>query len=207
MAHATSNGDKYVLAYRVKGTTEIQTYDLYYSDKAPWVYSYISHGGFPCPSEKYKRKAWIANGYNRAYCPPVTVTVAEKGNPTVQVTDPLVLRIEQLAWQNAIEYKDKVNPSQAYLFDPQKEYVFTIKDSNNDVQVFEMGKMNPSFSKSVNYKVDYCIGEKTTHIGFVYKVPMVRLKILVRIKISILSFLLGNISSRLRIGVAVTMKK
>lgn len=177
MAHATNNGDKYVLAYRVKGTTEIQTYDLYYSDKAPWVYSYISHGGFPCPSEKYKRKAWIADGYDRAYCPPVTVTVAEKGTPTVQVTDPLVLGLEQLAWQKAIEYKDKVNPSQAYLFDPQKEYVFTIKDSNNDVQVFEMGKMNPSFSETVNYKVDYCIGEKTTNIGFVYKVPMANLKL------------------------------
>ena len=177
MAHATSNGDKYVLAYRVKGTTEIQTYYLYYFDNAPWVYSYISHGGFPCPSEKYKRKAWIADGYDRAYCPPVTVTVAEKNSPNVQVTAPLVLGLEQLAWQKAIEYKDKVNPSQAYLFDPQKEYVFTIKDGNNDVQVFEMGKMNPSFSERVNYKVDYCIGEKTTNIGFVYKVPMANLKL------------------------------
>ena len=32
------------------------------------------------------------------------------------------------------------------MFDPQKEYIITVKDANNDVQKMEMGKMIPDLS-------------------------------------------------------------
>ena len=170
MAHATNNEDKYVLAYRVKGTTEIKTYGLYYFDEAPWVSSYINHGGFPCGSEKYGRKTWLSEGL--AYCAPVTITVAEKSNPSVQVTEPLTLTFDHVGWQKAVEYKDKKDPSKQYQFELQKEYIITVKDSNGNEQKIEIGKQEPKFESHVSYKIeDYCVGIKKTNLALSYSIP------------------------------------
>ena len=169
MAHPSSSADQYVLAYRVKGTNEIKTYSLYYYDEAPWVSSYILFGGFPCGTEKYGRKTWLSAGL--AYCPPVTVTVAEKNHPNTQVTETLTLTVNNIGWEHAVEYKDKNDPSKQYQFELQKEYIITVKDSNGDEQKIEIGKQDPKFESHLKYEVDYCVGTKKTNLSFDYSIP------------------------------------
>ena len=152
MAHADP-ADRYVLAYRVKGTDEFKTYDLNFYDKGPWTSSYIVFKGFPCNGEKYSRKTWLAANEDVAYCAPVTVTVVEKDNPGVEVTAPLTLTSDNIDWRNGLMYKDKQDPSKEYKFDPQKEYIITVTDANNDVQRMEMGKMIPDFKYFRKYSV------------------------------------------------------
>ena len=174
IAHAPQE-DRYVLAYRVRGTNEIKTYDLNFYDKAPWVSSSINFAGFPCHGEKYSRKTWLSGSMDVAYCAPVTVTVEEKDNPGVQVTAPLTLTANNIGWQNWVLYKDKNNPSKDYMFDPKKEYIITVKDANNDVQKMEMGKMNPNLKYFRKYRVvDYCRGVNETNFYFGYSIPIAK---------------------------------
>ncbi len=174
IAHA-AEADRYVLAYRVRGTNEIKTYHLDFYDKGPWTSSYIVFAGFPCNGEKYSRKTWLAANEDVAYCAPVTVTVAEKDNPNVQVTDPLTLTADNIDWRNGVPYKDKNDPSKPYMFDPQKEYIITVTDANNDVQKMEMGKMIPDFKYFRKYRVlDYCGGLNETNFYFGYGIPIAK---------------------------------
>lgn len=176
MAHADP-ADRYVLAYRVKGTNEIKTYDLAFYDKEPWTSSYIVFAGFPCNGEKYSRKTWLTASSDVVYCAPVTVTVVEKDNPGVQVTAPLTLTADNIDWRNGVPYKDKNNPSKDYMFDPQKEYIITVKDANDDVQKMEMGKMDPKLKYFRKYRVldlDYCRGVSETNFYFGYSIPVAK---------------------------------
>lgn len=174
MAHA-AEADRYVLAYRVKGTNEIKTYDLAFYDKEPWTSSYIVFAGFPCNGEKYSRKTWLTASSDVVYCAPVTVTVEEKDNPGVQVTAPLTLTADNIDWRNGIPYKDKNDPSKDYMFDPQKEYIITVKDANDDVQKMEMGKMDPKLKYFRKYRVlDYCRGVSETNFYFGYSIPIAK---------------------------------
>ena len=174
IAHAP-RADRYVLAYRVRGTNEIKTYDLNFYDKAPWVSSSINFAGFPCNGEKYSRKTWLSGSTDVAYCAPVTVTVEEKDNLGVEVTAPLTLTANNIGWQNWVLYKDKNDPSKPYMFDPQKEYIITVKDANNDVQKMEMGKMNPNLKYFRKYRVvDYCRGVNETNFYFGYGIPIAK---------------------------------
>lgn len=172
MTRATSEADRYVLAYRVKDTDEIQQYKMEYRDRYPWIASYLAFNGFPCGSETHGRQTWLTER-DVAYCPPVTVTVVEKNNPNVEVTAPLTLTIDNVGWQKAVEYKDKNDPSKPYQFQSQKEYIITARDSNGDVQKIEIGKMDPKFKSLVNYKVeDYCVGTKKSNLSFAYRIPV-----------------------------------
>lgn len=172
MTRATSETDKNVLAYRVKGTDEIQQYQLDYRDKYPWVASYLAFNGFPCGTETHGRKTWLTEK-DVAYCPPVTVTVAEKNKPNVEVTEPLTLTIDNVGWAKGVDYKDKKDPTKTYQFESQKEYIITAKDSNGNVQKMEIGKMNPTFDPLVNNKVeDYCVGEKKSNLSLAYTIPV-----------------------------------
>lgn len=174
IAHA-AEADRYVLAYRVRGTNEIKTYHLDFYDKGPWTSSYIVFAGFPCNGEKYSRKTWLAANEDVAYCAPVTVTVAEKDNPNVQVTDPLTLTADNIDWRNGVPYKDRNDPSKDYLFDPKKEYIITVTDANNDVQKMEMGKMDPKLKYFRKYRVlDYCRGVSETNFYFGYGIPIAK---------------------------------
>ena len=174
IAHA-AEADRYVLAYRVRGTNEIKTYDLDFYDKGPWTSSRIVFAGFPCNGEKYSRMTWLAANEDVAYCAPVTVTVEEKDNPGVQVTALLTLTANNIDWQNGVPYKDKNDPSKPYMFDPQKEYIITVKDANNDVQKMEMGKMIPDFKYFRKYRVlDYCGGVNETNFYFGYGIPIAK---------------------------------
>lgn len=174
IAHA-AEADRYVLAYRVRETNEIKTYDLSFYDKGPWTSSRIVFAGFPCNGEKYSRKTWLAANEDVAYCAPVTVTVEEKDNPGVQVTAPLTLTANNIDWRNGIPYKDKNDPSKDYMFDPKKEYIITIKDANNDVQTIRMDKMIPEFKSFQKHKVlDYCEGLNETNFYFGYGIPIAK---------------------------------
>lgn len=174
IAHA-AEADRYVLAYRVRGTNEIKTYHLDFYDKGPWTSSRIVFAGFPCNGEKYSRKTWLAANEDVAYCAPVTVTVEEKDNPGVQVTAPLTLTADNIDWRNGIPYKDKNDPSKDYMFDPKKEYIITVKDANNDVQTIRMDKMIPDFKSFQKHKVlDYCEGVNETNFYFGYGIPIAK---------------------------------
>ena len=174
MAHA-AEADRYVLAYRVRGTNEIKTYDLTFYDKGPWTSSRIVFAGFPCNGEKYSRMTWLAANEDVAYCAPVTVTVVEKDNPGVEVTAPLTLTANNIDWRKGVPYKDKNDPSKDYMFDPKKEYIITVKDANNDVQTIRMGKMIPDFKYFRKYRVlDYCEGVNETNFYFGYGIPIAK---------------------------------
>ena len=170
--------DRYLLAYRLKGADEIKMYDLHYSDEGIWVTSSVIHSSFPCPGEKYTRKSWLNDKYDRAYCPPVTVTVAEKNSPNVQVTAPLILGLPDIGWfpnVNYPVYKDKADPTKDYLFDPQKEYIFTVTDANGDKQTLLLKQTIPTYGYEPRYKVeDYCQGDKTTNLVIEYRVPVAK---------------------------------
>lgn len=170
--------NRYLLAYRLKASSEIKMYDLHYSDEGIWVTSSVIHSSFPCPGEKYTRKSWINNKYDRAYCPPVTVTVAEATAPSVPVTAPLTLGLEYIGWFPNVDYpvyKDKVDPTKDYLFDPQKEYIFTVIDANGEKQTLLLKQTIPTYGYEPRYKVeDYCQGDKTTNLVIEYRVPVAK---------------------------------
>lgn len=143
-----SPDEKLWLAYRLKNTTEFQSYSLDYFTDNNWVSHLVEEPGGVCAN--YKRKVYLYDYYKNDFCPPVTVSVAEKNNPTVPL-ETVTLTIDNMTSEKAVA----LNTS----FSRDKGYTFTCTDGNGDVVKNTVPELIPrplvSFKKS---KDSYCEG-------------------------------------------------
>lgn len=143
--------ERLCLAYRLKNTTEFQSYDLEYFKNDDWVSQIIE--GSLC-ADYYKRKVYLYEFDKNDFCPPVTVSVAETRNPTV-LLETVTLTIDNMTSEKAVA----LNTS----FSRDKDYTFTYRDGNGDVVTYKVRKFVtcPYVAYMKPTEDDYCEGTRS----------------------------------------------
>lgn len=146
-----STNEKLWLAYRLKNTTQFQAYYLDYFIDQNWVSQIVEEPGGVCAD--YKRKVYLYSTYRNDFCPPVTVSVAEAGNPTVPL-ESVVLTTDNMESRTAVA----LNTS----FSRSKSYLFTYRDGNGDVVKYEVQQLIPDpYISYGNTRDNNCEGLKS----------------------------------------------